>query len=300
MLVGLTACSSAASAPESAPGSSGRAPPRSEPRLARDERPASKAASLAKGDDARAQPGVAEPAAPEPPRFRNPVVAREKTVARVLMYHSIGWHPPRPGPTPKSLRAQINWMRENGVEIVPMSTLLDFLDGDLALPERVAVVTIDDGERNGYTVAYPIFRELGVPFTLGIATDAIDRHESRGTMTWEQIRELVDTGLCEVASHSVTHRRMTALPDDAVRIELERSRELIEQRTGFRPEAFLYPLGAHDARVRKLTEAAGYRAGFVAWGAPVRATTRRFGLPRYAVEKGTGPYTFSRYFVHGL
>ena len=231
--------------------------------------------------------------------FRLPVVPQEQTRVRVLMYHSLGWHPPRPGVNPRKLRDQLTWMRNNLVEVIRLSQLLDFLDGDLQLPERVAVITIDDGELNNFTVAYPIFVEHEVPFALGIATEAIERWQSRGTMQWHQIKEMVDSGWCEIASHSHTHRNLRALSTAQLRRELELSRELIEQHTGFQPSAFFYPLGAHSEPVRRLTREAGYRAGFIAWGAPVHAQSGRFRLNRYAVEKGTGLYTFARYFSHG-
>jgi peptidoglycan/xylan/chitin deacetylase (PgdA/CDA1 family) len=86
---------------------------------------------------------------------------------------------------------------------------------------------------------------------------------------------------------------------EQARAEIQLSRELIERHTGFRPEALFYPLGAHGAALRRLVEQLGLRAAFVAWGAPIGAGTRRFGLPRYSVEKGTDAFTFGRYFEHG-
>ncbi len=241
---------------------------------------------------------VGAPPLPEP-RFHEPVVPQEQTVVRVLMYHSIGWHPPRPGVNPRRFREQLTWLKDNHVEVIAMSTLVEFLETDLELPRRVAVVTIDDGERNGYTVAYPILKDLKIPFTLGIVSDAVTHHESHGTVRWDQLREMVDSGLCEIASHSHTHRMMAPMDDRVAATELEISRQQIEEHTGYRPTVFFYPMGSQNKRIRRLTARVGYRAAFVAWGAPVRRTTRRFGLPRYAVEKGTGMYTFSRYFVHG-
>ena len=240
----------------------------------------------------------AEEATPKP-KFRLPVAARDVTRVRVLMYHTFGWVKPRPGVQAHQLRDQLDWMREHDVEIVRMAELVRFLEGDLDLPARVAVITIDDGERNGYTRAFPIFKEYGVPFTLGIATRAVLKWQSTGALQWHQLKEMVDSGLCEIASHSHTHRRMTVLPDRIVLDELERPRTLIEEHTGFRPEVFFYPLGAHDARVRGLTRDAGYRAGFAASGAPVKASTRRYRIPRYDITGRTSLWTFARFFSHG-
>jgi hypothetical protein len=71
---------------------------------------------------------------------------------------------------------------------------------------------------------------------------------------------------------------------------------LLEQHAGIRPQAFVYPLGAHDARVRAAALAAGYRIAFAAQGAPLTHRSDAFALPRYSVEKTTNIYTFARYF----
>ncbi len=228
---------------------------------------------------------------------KNALVAREETDARVLLYHSFGWFSvQRPAVSPTAFKSQLDFLAENEIEVVPLGALLDFLEGKRRLPKRIAVITIDDGERNGYTTAFPILKERGLPFTVAIATEAVVNHDSRGTMTWAELKELVASGLATVANHSHTHRNLTRLGPRHLELELVHSRELIERHVGVRPEAFIYPLGAHNRRVQRAVEAAGYRAGFAAVGAKVHTTTNRFAIPRWAVEKSTGLYVFGRYF----
>jgi len=135
-----------------------------------------------------------------------------------------------------------------------------------------------------------------MPFSLGIATEAIERSHERGALSWVQIREMVSSGLCEVASHSVSHRSMPSLPDEVAQRELERSRAIIEAELGQAPTAFFYPLGAHDRRIRRLTRQSGYRAAFVAQGGPTLARTPRFRIPRYDVKPDVMIWTFRSFF----
>jgi peptidoglycan/xylan/chitin deacetylase (PgdA/CDA1 family) len=111
---------------------------------------------------------------------------------------------------------------------------------------------------------------------------------------------MVGSGLCELASHSVTHRYMTALPDDEALDELSHSREVIETNTGVRPEAFFYPLGAHNRRIRRLTKRSGYRAAFVAHGGPTLSKTPRYWIPRYDVRADLPLRTFRSFFNHEI
>jgi peptidoglycan/xylan/chitin deacetylase (PgdA/CDA1 family) len=137
-----------------------------------------------------------------------------------------------------------------------------------------------------------------VPFTLALATEATSRPRSRGTIPWATLRQMLESGLVSIASHGHTHSNSTALSESELGRELEHSRTLIEQELRVRPEAFVYPLGAHDERVRQATEAAGYRAAFAAQGGPVTSRTPRFAIPRYGVEHTTSLFEFAYYFRH--
>lgn len=240
-------------------------------------------------------------AEPEPPsRFRLPTVPRDQTRARVLLYHRIGWGKlPRPGVTPKDFAEQLDWLVDNEVEVVRTSELVAFLDGELELPAKVAVIQIDDGERNGFTRAFPALRERNMPFTLAIVSKTVQEWRSHGTLQWSEIREMVDSGLVEIASHSHTHPMLTRLSTARAKRELLLCRELIERHVGVRPTTFVYPYGAHSDRVRRLTEQVGYAAGFAASGAPVVADTDHFRIPRYSVEADTSIWIFASYFRHG-
>jgi len=242
----------------------------------------------------------AKAATPTLEGFAGAVVPPHETVVRVLLYHGIGTRTSRPVVKVRAFREQLDWLGAHGIEVIRLSQLLDFLDGRLWLPRHAAVITIDDGELNGYSTAYPILKERGLPFTLGIATQVIEEHLRRGALNWAQIREMVDSGLCEIASHSVTHRRMTLLPDEVARFELERSRLVLAEELELRPQAFFYPLGDQNYRIRRLTKQSGYRAAFVAHGGPTVLRTRRYGIPRYDVKPDTSLRKFRSFFNHGI
>ena len=56
---------------------------------------------------------------------------------------------------------------------VPLSTFLSALAEQRPLPPRSVVVTFDDGYRNVGTVAAPLLRQFGIPFTLFIVTSSV-------------------------------------------------------------------------------------------------------------------------------
>lgn len=155
---------------------------------------------------------------------------------------------------------------------------------------RVVHVTFDDAYRS-VEGALPVLERLGVPVTIfacsGYADNggepltvpelAHDDPVELATMDWAKLRELAERGV-EIASHTISHPRLTRLDDAELRHELTRSRERIEDELG-RPCRFLaYPYGDEDARVRAAAASAGYEAAFALPGARNRPEPMR--VPR--------------------
>lgn len=246
-------------------------------------------------------PAASGAAAAEPPRasFREPIAPRSETRVVVLLYHAFNR-----GPQPLSVRAtdfdeQLGWLEDNHVEIVSTSELVSFVHGELDLPARAAVITIDDGLASVYEHAWPVLRRRGVKFTLGLPTGTLEEPKNAPVMTWAQVNEMVASGLCELASHGHLHRSLVNLSGPKLREEIELSAELIGERTGRAPVAYFYPLGAYDAHSSRALKGAGYRAAFRASGAPIAAGSGSpYWLPRVSVFHGEGGASLSRFFAN--
>jgi peptidoglycan/xylan/chitin deacetylase (PgdA/CDA1 family) len=265
------------------------------PEVAREVAPTTVAAPelTAKGAPVAAPtPALPDEVAPAPP---TPTAPHTRTRAVVLMYHLFGGiHSPMAVET-AAFDEQMRWLVEHRVPIVTTAALMSFLEGGIDLPERAAVVTLDDGHVSVYARAYPILKKYGVPFTLALNTEAIERGRPEA-VRWDDVRDMVSSGLCEIASHSHIHGHMERLTDAMNRREVEESRSILEARTGVRPEAFVYPFGGNDARVRQIVEEAGYRAAFAVGGVVTSAGSPRFRIPRVGVGRSTTLAAFARLF----
>jgi peptidoglycan/xylan/chitin deacetylase (PgdA/CDA1 family) len=79
--------------------------------------------------------------------------------------------------SPESLDQQIEWMKSVG-EIVDLSRLLDFQQ-----PGRTLfAITFDDGWRDNLHYALPVLKRHGVPATIFLATNCMER----GTLLWPE------------------------------------------------------------------------------------------------------------------
>lgn len=130
--------------------------------------------------------------------YRLPQPVREPMP--VLMYHHMvpeGQDCNAMTITPGKFRADLDIILAKGYTPV--------LPGELAagaqLPEKPILITFDDGYRSNYDLVYPILREYGVKACISIIVLMPDLPTDH-FCTWEQLREMTDSGLVEVGSHS--------------------------------------------------------------------------------------------------
>ena len=220
---------------------------------------------------------------------------RERVRAVVLLYHMLNGLEDEMAITPAAFREQMDWLVKHQVPVVATSDLVGFLEGKHAIPERAAVIQIDDGHASAYAAAYPILKRRGLPFTVAINTAAMEGAYPN-TMRWSSVREMIASGLCEVASHSHIHGFMDRLTNERNRSEATLSASIIEARTGVRPEAFVFPFGANNERVRRTVSDAGYRAAFEVGGVPASASSPRFKVPRVTVTRSMTMPAFAKLF----
>jgi len=189
-----------------------------------------------------------------------------------------------------SFRAQMALLRDEGYQVIPMRDLIEFLAGRRALPRKSVVITIDDGFRSAYTIAFPVLREFGFPATLFVYTDFV---KGGLGLDWAELQEMVETGLVEVACHSKTHANLSLRREGETDAEyrarlveeVRGSRRLLRKRLGIRSDVFSFPYGDGNDEVIAVLKDAGYE---------LAATVTRGGNPVFA-----DPYRLRRTMIYG-
>ena len=185
----------------------------------------------------------------------------------ILCYHRFGRK--NDGPlcvSEETFARQMAFLAENGYHAIGVGELLDFLDYRRSLPEKSVLITIDDGYRSAYEIAYPILRRHGYTAALFVYTDFIG--SSVKSLTWEQLEEMKAAGF-DVGSHTLTHCDLTekrAEEDDRsyrerVRRELLVSKRILDERLNQDTIALAYPYGNVTPEILPLCHSLGYRLG---------------------------------------
>ncbi len=111
--------------------------------------------------------------------------------------------------------------------------------------------------------------------------------EGRAFINWDEVDEMVASGLISFGSHTEGHPIMTTLAEDEARAELSRSMETLVAKKAAPEEgvAFCYPNGSHSRRLTELVREAGYTLAVTTrygWNAP---DSDRYSLHRIGVHQ---------------
>lgn len=204
-----------------------------------------------------------------------------------LCYHSV---PEKYDGDPMAVSAenfisQLSWLRNAGYKAVSMDDILSARIGKKTLPDKAFLITVDDGYLNFYTNIFPILKLYRYPAVFGVVgswiedplsatQNSVDKYfKKQRFVTWAQLKEMADSGLVEIASHSYDlHHGILANPQvnqepaaitlqyDAakktyetpedlrsrVSHDLQRNSDLIYRNVGVRPRIMVWPYGAYN------------------------------------------------------
>ncbi len=187
------------------------------------------------------------------------------------------------------LEQHLGWLKRNGYQIVSVQNVFDAASGKAQLPDKSALLTFDDGYLSFYTRVFPLLKKYHYPATVALVGTWMDGNVTadepgKPLLNWEQIREMVQSGLVEVASHSYDlHKGIIANPQanmqaaavtrlyddpmliyetdaeyrERIRAALQKSAEFIFQHAGVRPRVMVWPYGEYNQIAVQASREAG-------------------------------------------
>jgi len=157
---------------------------------------------------------------------------------------------------------QMDYLAAHNYSVISLSELIKGLRGG-QLPLKPIVITIDDGFKSTYTLAYPVLKKYNFPATLFLYTDFIEKNSY--SLTWEEIREMMKNNI-EIGSHTLSHCNLLRYKENEdydkyfsrIKKEIFLSKEILESKIGEKVKFFAYPYGVYSPLIKNLVIQAGY------------------------------------------
>ena len=233
--------------------------------------------------------------------------------------------------TPEWLENAILDSIKRGYKFVSIDGIVDEIScksWDLRKKKRINI-SFDDGFRDVYENAFPIFKRYHIPFTIYLSSlfpmglcdlwwiqlehfvqNDADKFESimkslyqskdnmrdaMHTMTntqpdysicrdlalsWEQLREMVSSGLCTVGAHTMSHPSLLRISEQEAETELLESKKMIESQLGVEVRHLSYPHSMTSESIQYLVKKTGYKSATLGYGGTIRKGNNVFLLNR--------------------
>ncbi len=97
----------------------------------------------------------------------------------------------------------LKYFQDTDTRVMTLDEVADLLDSGAALPARAVVLTIDDADLSVYEQAWPLLKKYGVKAHLFVPTAMVGtRWSSLNLCTWQQLKEMADSGHVLIDSHT--------------------------------------------------------------------------------------------------
>lgn len=196
------------------------------------------------------------------------------------------------------LENHFSWLKRKGYHVVSYQEILDASKGLKTLPDKSILLTFDDGYESFYTRVFPLLRKYHYPAVVALvgawmeSDNAADRPQGKKLLSWQQTRELLNSGLVEVASHSYgLHHGIASNPqgneqaaatthafdpdlrqyedDEEYRQRINhavaKSADFIWQHAGVRPRIMVWPFGEYNEWLLEASRDAGMPHTMALW-----------------------------------
>ena len=195
----------------------------------------------------------------------------------------------------ETMVAHFNWLKINGYTVISFQDVLDARAGKKTLPAKSVLLTFDDGYESFYRLVFPLLKLYRYPAVLAVMGKWIDTPENEMVgygseqslqrnyfLTWAQIKQLHDSGLVEIASHSYNlhHAELSsseksqqpaavtpiwkdgqfetlAQYQERVVADLKKSSDEIKRRIGVAPRIMVWPYGRFSELTTKIAAQTG-------------------------------------------
>lgn len=154
-------------------------------------------------------------------------------------------------------KQQMEYIADKGYQTIRF----DDIDQDASRQQYTAnslLITFDDGWQSNYSAIFLMMKKLGLKYNIFLEVAKIGT--ASDYLTWEQVREMYDSGLVGFGAHTFTHPNMSKTSNYDLKKEIYDANKIIESKLGIHPSDFCFPFGAYSKEtLRQIVETGQYK-----------------------------------------
>ena len=202
--------------------------------------------------------------------------------------------------TIEKFRSDLQYLKDQGYHSISHEELIAHYESGYELPSKPFLMRFDDGYLSNYELAFPVMKEFEAKAVICIIGVSVGKSENViPHFGWEQGREMVESGLVSIQSH--TYDLHKAQPRGVARLEGEslndykarlrddftKINKLIEQNLGYEPFMLAYPNGVCNEYSEDVAFECGYTFTTARAGCVDQTSEEKYGIRRYSVLSDT-------------
>ncbi len=200
----------------------------------------------------------------------------------IIMYHQVTTSASLIGDyvvSVEQLESDFKYISEHGYTSITAEELYYYVSNGIELPENPIIITFDDGCESFYSYAYPLLQKYELKAVMSVVGSFADKftlvedHNLRySCLNWDEIAELSDSGIVEIANHTYDMHsnsggrkgaaKKYGESDDeyaaAITADIEKMQEETFNYTGKYPITFTFPYGAMSKNSRAIVADMGF------------------------------------------
>ena len=175
----------------------------------------------------------------------------------ILYYHKVDYYKggfKGSSIKPETFDKQMAMFYKKGYRTISLTELVKIIKNKKNFPEKVFVITFDDGYENNYTNAFPVLKKYGFTATIFLNAGAIGKFwkyprsvQPEQHLSASQIKEMSE--YLDFGSHTVNHPDLTKISENEILNELSESKKIIEKISKKTVVTFCYPFGSYNENV---------------------------------------------------
>jgi biofilm PGA synthesis lipoprotein PgaB len=217
---------------------------------------------------------------------------------------------------------QIEYLRSHGYNFLSLDEVIEASKGRIPWPKNAVLLSFDDAYLSFYEFVFPILKMYGIPAVLAVETGWIDKPDPSvqlPLMNWEQLKEVAQSKLVSIASHSHDlHHGIVYNPQGntgwaaafatydpktntyegwedhrrRLREDLQKSKNVLKEKLGVNVRALVWPYGQSNGIGAEEAKSLGYEALFTLEDKVAMVGSDLSLIPRYLLNHNPDILTF--------